>query len=116
MYSPAILVVDDDASSRVMLALSLRQAGLAVDTAAGGDEALDMLRRRRYRWLLTDGRMSPMDGFRLAREAKRLQPGLHIIMISAIYTQRDAEARGAMIERFLPKPVAVDQLVRWIGA
>lgn len=110
---PAVLVVDDDFSGRAMLSLSLRQAGFSVHAAAGGEEALRLLKEKRCDWLVTDARMLPMDGFALAREAKRVQPGLRVVMISAVYTEADAENHP--IEKFFAKPVPVDALIGWLS-
>lgn len=111
--SQSILVVDDDVSGRNMLGLSMRQAGFKVQTAPGGQEALRMLKERRYDWLITDARMSPMDGFKLSQEAKRIQPDLHVIMMSAMHTEHDAA--GYPVDKFFPKPVQVEKLVGWIA-
>ncbi|MBI3287956.1 MAG: response regulator [Elusimicrobia bacterium] len=111
---PCILLVDDDPSWRAMLGLSLRQAGFQVDMAGGGDEALGLLRRRRYDFLLTDGRMLPMDGLELSRQAQRVQPGLRVVLVSAVSSAQDAA--GYPIEKVFPKPLQVDALLGWLGA
>lgn len=114
MNTPStILVVDDDAPGRAIMSLVLRQAGYAVRTASSGEEALKLLREHPCHWLITDARMRPMDGFELARQAKSLQPGLRIVMISALYTERDAA--GLPIDKFFPKPVPVDELLGWLS-
>lgn len=111
---PALLVVDDDSSGRAMLSLSLRQAGFAVRTAASSEEALSLLKERHFDWLITDARMEPMSGFELSREAKRIRPDLHVVMMSAVYTESDA--RGYPIEKFFAKPVPVELLVNWLSS
>lgn len=108
-----MLVVDDDVAGRMMLALSLRQAGFKVRTAGCGEEALKCLQAQRHDWLLTDGRMEPMDGFELSVRAKRLQPDLKIAMISAMYSARDG--RGFPIDRFLAKPLQLESLMACLG-
>lgn len=109
---PAILVVDDDASLRTMLSLSLRRAGYPTLTAASGREALELLSSRPVGFMVTDGRMDVMDGFELSRRAKNIKPGLHIAMVSAVFVASDAA--GSPIERFFEKPVAVSGLVQWL--
>lgn len=109
---PAILVVEDDASLRTMLSLSLRRAGYPTLTAATGLEALDLLKTRPIGCMVTDGRMEPMDGFELSRRAKTLRPELRIAMISAVFTALDAG--NSPVERVFEKPVAVSSLVAWL--
>ena len=108
-----ILIVDDDASGRAMLSLSLRQAGYRVLTASGGEEALAALEQEDCDCLITDAKMRPMDGFELTSRAKRLRPELRIAMISAVYSENDIRTRP--IDRFFPKPVPVDALLDWIA-
>lgn len=109
-----VLLVDDDASGLAMLRLALRQAGLSVVACATPAEALAELNRREFRWLVTDARMSPQDGFSLADAAKRLAPSLRIVMISALYSDHDIEGRP--IERLFGKPVPVEALLSFLGA
>jgi DNA-binding response OmpR family regulator len=110
----SILLVDDDRSHLQMLALHLRIAGFRVQTASGGEQALGLLRAKRYDCLLTDAEMSPLDGFELCREAGRIDPRLRLIMISGAHLERCIA--GLRIEKFFPKPLPLDQLVGWISS
>lgn len=107
-----VLLVDDDASGLFMLGLVLRQAGLSVVGCPGALEALEHLRRRPFRWLVTDAKMSPRDGFSLADEARLIRPDLRIVMISA--SCGDDELQGHPIERLFTKPVPVEALVSFL--
>lgn len=109
---PAVLVVEDDASLRTILSLSLRRAGYPTLSAASGSEALELLATRPVGYMITDGRMDAMDGFELSRRAKNLRPDLHIAMHSAVFVARDAE--GSPIERVFEKPILVSGLVEWL--
>lgn len=109
---PAVLIVDDDASLRTMLSLSLKRAGYPTLSAANGPDALMLLGSRPIGCMITDGRMDPMDGFELARQAKTLRPELRIAMVSAVYTVSDAG--DSPIDRLFEKPVAVSALVAWL--
>ncbi|MDE2141215.1 MAG: response regulator [Elusimicrobia bacterium] len=109
---PAVLVVDDDASLRTMLSLSLRRAGYPTLTASSGSEALGLLSSRPVGFMVTDGKMDAMDGFELSRRAKGLVPGLHIAMVSAVFVI--ADAAGAPIERVFEKPISIPGLVEWL--
>lgn len=109
----SILVVDDDFSGRAMLSLSLRQAGYTVHSAGGGADALRLLKNWRYDWLITDAKMEPIDGFELSQAAKRAQPDLHVIMISAVHAAGDV--RGYPIDRFFEKPLPMERLLELIS-
>lgn len=95
-----------------MLSLSLRRAGYPTLTAANGVEALELLETRPIAYMVTDGRMEPMDGFELSRRAKTMRPELHIAMISAVFTATEAEQSA--VDKIFEKPVPIGSLVAWI--
>ena len=58
-----VLIVDDDASIRELLASVLRTRDLTVDEAGDGQKALDLLRENSYAVVLLDLLMPNVDGF-----------------------------------------------------
>lgn len=66
--SRRVLVVDDDAAIREMLTSVLRRRDLIVDVAAGGREALELLRENIYSVVLLDLLMPGVDGFAVLNE------------------------------------------------
>lgn len=82
-----LLVVDDEP-----LILWSLKSGLAdafdVTTAASPKDAVDLLRTHPFDALLTDLLMDDMDGFDLAAQARRLQPGIRTFLMTA-YGSRD---------------------------
>ncbi|QJD30614.1 response regulator [Methylococcus geothermalis] len=107
-----VLVVDDNATSRVILAHYLTHWGLEVDEANRGDTALAELEAaqresRPYDLVLLDLHMPHMDGYGLAR-AMNAKPGLKEIprlLLSSGGLASEAELRALGIARSLLKPV-----------
>jgi CheY-like chemotaxis protein len=66
-----VLVVDDDPMGRKLVTLHLREAGFAVETASTGEEALRMAQGTPPDAILSDVRMTGMDGFELRRVIRR---------------------------------------------
>src|ERR1700690_3635135 len=62
-----ILVVDDDVQIRRILRASLSAARYEVDTAASGEESLEMMKDRKYHLVLLDLSMPGVDGLELCR-------------------------------------------------
>ena len=60
-----ILVVDDDVQIRRVLRASLISGPYEVDTAASGEEALEMMKDRKYHLVLLDLSMPGVDGLEL---------------------------------------------------
>lgn len=65
-----VLVAEDDASIRRLLGLTLRRAGVTVDTVRDGVEAVQFLSTRRYRALITDLMMPKMSGWEVVKWLK----------------------------------------------
>ena len=108
-----VLVVDDEASIRDILAKTLALAEYDVDTAADATVALDRLRERRnYDLLIADLRMPGMDGLSLIREVKHINPNLPVIIITGFSTESSAiEAVNLGVAGYLTKPFRVPQVL-----
>src|SRR3989442_13766521 len=87
---PRILVVDDEASIRDLLAKTLALAEYDVDVAPDGRSALDRMRLYPYDLLIADLKMPGMDGLAVIREAKRYKADLPVIIITGLSTQSSA--------------------------
>jgi CheY-like chemotaxis protein len=104
-----VLVVDDEADARRVLAMVLERAGAVVVTAGGVPAALDALSNARPNVLVSDLGMPDQDGFDLIRHLR--QDGhdaedLPAIALTAFVQKDDAQlALGAGFQVHLPKPV-----------
>jgi len=81
-----LLVVDDDAGNRDMLARRLRRQGYAVATAAGGEAALELLNKHSFDLVLLDMLMPGINGYEVLKRMKSHPSLRHIpvLMISAL--------------------------------
>src|SRR5262245_53690664 len=78
-----VLVVDDEPSIRSLLRTVLAGSGYSVLTAAGGIEALDLLRRNHtIDLLISDFQMPGMDGLELYEAVTFQRPGTPVLFIS----------------------------------
>jgi excisionase family DNA binding protein len=109
---PRILVVDDEASIRELLAKTLALAEYDVDTAPDGRAGVERLRLGHYDLLIADLKMPGMDGLSLIREAKRLRADLPMIIITGFSTESSAiEAVNLGVAGYLTKPFRVPQVL-----
>ena len=69
-----VLVVEDEADARHLLAAVLQKRGARVFMAASGAEALEMLERDRPDVLLSDIALQDQDGYDLIRKVRSLSP------------------------------------------
>ena len=87
---PRVLVVDDEASIRDLLAKTLALAEYDVDVAPDGRSALERMRMYPYDLLIADLKMPGMDGLTVIREAKRYKADLPVIIITGFSTESSA--------------------------
>jgi CheY-like chemotaxis protein len=121
--SGTVLVVDDEESVRNVAKAILRRAGLQVVTAAGGREALDILRRNggngaKVGVVLLDLVMPQMNGKVVLEELRSLFPDLPVILSSGFTEGHETvaqwAARGPM--SFLAKPYRPAELLEEVCA
>src|SRR3990170_1947803 len=108
------LLVEDEVLVREMAAEDLGEIGFAVTAASDGDEALAILREGAgFDLLFTDIRMpGSVDGWELAREAKKLIPGLRVIYATGLGDAGDGLDDG---ECYVRKPYNLKDLRQALG-
>ncbi|HEX2239072.1 MAG TPA: sigma 54-interacting transcriptional regulator [Gammaproteobacteria bacterium] len=107
-----ILVVDDDESLLHLLSLRLKSAGLEVDTAASGSEALARLPLFQPHVIITDLRMEGMDGMALFDAVHQQYPTLPVIILTAHGSIQEAVvATRRGVFTFLTKPFDSKELL-----
>ena len=111
-----VLVVDDNSVNRKILARQLELAGASTDTAAGGDEALELWGKRRYDLVLADLQMPGMDGFELARrirqseQADRRERTPILAVTASALEEHERKTRAVGMDGLITKPIGIEQL------
>lgn len=112
-----ILVVDDEAAFRTMIAAVLADAGYEVLSASAGHEAVEIVKRRYVDAAVLDLIMPGMDGRELMKRLHSSIPGLPVIFLTAygsIPSAVEAIKEGA--SDYLTKPLPhIDDLVVTVG-
>ena len=108
---PRVLVVDDERSMRELLAIVLKREGYDVVLAENGRSAVSALERAPFDLLISDIKMPDMSGVDVLRAAKRLDPDILGIMITAFASTETAiEAMRLGACDYLSKPFDIDLL------
>jgi CheY-like chemotaxis protein/HPt (histidine-containing phosphotransfer) domain-containing protein len=114
--SEGILLVEDNPVNRKLAVTLLNKLGYLVKTACNGEEAIDILRRRRFDLILMDIKMPGMDGLeatRIIRDPKSgvLDHSLPIIAMTAHALPQDrARCLKAGMNDYLAKPFRLEML------
>jgi two-component system cell cycle response regulator CpdR len=107
---PRVLIADDEASMRALVARAIAMDGHETVTAQDGAEALEILVREdgNFDLLLTDIQMPVMDGIALALSVARDFPGLTILLMTGFADQRErASNLNALVHDVITKPFSV---------
>ena len=110
-----VVVVDNDASLRVVIRMVLERAGFEVREASHGAEALEMCSRNRPDVVLADLRMPIVGGRELARRMEA-DPALRSIPVILLTGDRDAAEEGPPVASVLVKPFEPDDLLAAVRA
>jgi two-component system chemotaxis response regulator CheY len=114
MSQRIILAVDDSASMRQMVGVTLRSAGYEVVEATDGTEALEYARRHAVDLVLADVNMPRLDGISLVAQLRAL-PGYQFTPLLLLTTEsgqeRKQEGKRAGATGWMVKPFDPDQLL-----
>jgi signal transduction histidine kinase len=108
-----ILIAEDDATSREILAHVLRQLGHEVQETANGEEAWAVFQREHVSFLISDWMMPGLDGLQLCRRIRAEQRPryTYIVLLTVLGGKQNyLEAMEAGTDDFISKPFDVDQL------
>ncbi len=115
MEADRVLVVDDSSIARRQARVVIEGAGIPVDEAASGGEALTLCKSHRYTLVLSDYNMPVMNGLELLAALRRV-PGYASTPFFMITTELTrellAEGRAAGVKVWVVKPFEAAKLLR----
>ncbi len=100
-----LLVVDDDAAMRQMLASLFQENGYAVREAASADDALEQAGKSEFDAVLSDIRMPGRSGIEMVGALRRMRPDTPVVLMTAFGSIDSAvEAMRAGAFDYITKP------------
>ena len=108
-----ILVVDDGAENRDLLAVVLGDQGLSVETATNGKEGLKKVLARQYELVLMDVQMPEMDGYTAVRKMREAGVKIPVFALTA-HAMKGIETAcmEAGYSGYMAKPIDIDKLLK----
>lgn len=111
MATYRVLVIDDEALMREYVEEALVRAGYDVVVAEGGRQGVEALKGDGFDVVVTDLKMSPMDGIEVVTEVKSSSPETHCVVMTAYGTIETAVAAlKAGADDYILKPFSPDEL------
>src|SRR6202050_5358160 len=112
MTQASVLVVEDNDLERQITADTLREEGFAVEEAAVGKRAIELLALSRFDVVLTDLMMPGMSGEELLAKVRGAYPGSQVVVLTAHgSTDSVVQAMKAGAFDYLEKPTDREKLV-----
>lgn len=113
---PTVLLIDDDPSISFLFTQYLRSAGMVVDSFTDPEKALTHFIESDYRYydlVITDIRMTHLNGFELYQQLKTLDPSVQIIFVTALDIAQEITTLlpEVKLNQFLIKPVNPNVLI-----
>jgi two-component system, chemotaxis family, chemotaxis protein CheY len=116
-----IMIVDDSASLRQVVGITLKRAGYDVVEAGDGKQALERLTGQKINLIISDVNMPNMDGISFVRAARQL-PAYRFTPVIMLTTEvseekkqagREAGAKAWVVKPFQPEQMlmAVSKLI-----
>ncbi len=110
-----VLIVDDEKNYTLILSAVLEEEGFETLTANSGIEAIEILKNSDVDLVLTDMKMSSMDGIELLENVKIKDPELPVIMMTAYGTvEKAVEAMQKGAYNYILKPFDNESLVIYV--
>lgn len=101
----SILVVDDEATVRLLLKTELKKAGYQVGLAIDAEEAIELMRSQRFQVAVVDKNLPTEDGIELLRRCKSLDTDMELILMTGYATIESAlEAIQIGVFDYITKP------------
>lgn len=106
-----VLIVDDDEKICEGLEEMLAEEGYETTSVTSGEDAIKKLNKEDFNILLTDLVMPRISGMDVLREAKRINPRIHVVMITAFATIESAvEAMKKGASDYISKPFKLHEV------
>lgn len=106
-----VVVVEDDAITRVNICDFLRQEGFEVEQIPDGMRALERFKNETFDLILTDFRMPGMDGLKLVQRIRSVSPSTPVIIMTGTTSLNERRAQSAGAADFIRKPLELEKLV-----
>lgn len=109
----SLLIFDNNPKVLRLIERGFKKVDIQVDTCSNTKEMLDVLKEKRYDFLMTDYNMSGTSGLSVAMAAKGIWPDIKIIVTTRFLRREIIQAKKeGVIDSYIEKPVACQQILK----
>jgi len=110
-----VLLVDDEPNILIVMGAIFGCAGHEV-TTADGQQAVELLNKQQFDLVISDMRMAPVDGMEVLKTAKKIKPGMPVIMVTA-FDMSEAKVNALKIGAYayVKKPFDNTELLNMVA-
>jgi DNA-binding NtrC family response regulator len=112
------LIVDDEPEICWVFENILKKNGFLSDRAFNGREALQLVKKKHFRLAFLDAKLPDMEGLELARQIRKIDPGVCAVIVSGYFYKDDINIQNALEEEvicsFISKPFNHDEILKAI--
>ena len=115
---PCVLIAEDDEAVRTLIVTVLKRAGLEVDLARNGAEAIEKIGASDYGAILLDLNMPMVSGFEVIAHLEQRDPhrlATSVIVVTAVSDQVLRRLEGKPVFRIIRKPFDLAELVSTVA-
>jgi len=117
MARPKVLIIEDEADIRELIAYALEREGFETLAAADGTVGLSEVRRRAPDLVVLDLMLPGMNGLDLLRELRKDRSDIRVLILTALSDEEDLiEGFQAGADDYMPKPFSPRELVARVEA
>ena len=107
-----LLIVDDDAAIRKLLARIAQREGFEVDTARDGVDALEKFAQKEYQIAIVDLMMPRLSGYELVQKINAIVPRPIVIVATALTNGDVATLDDSLVRRVIRKPFDINAVAQ----
>ena len=112
------LIVDDEPDMCWALEHILEKNGFLTKKALNGSEALSLIESERFRLIFLDAKLPDIDGLELAKQIRKIDPDIRIIIVSGYFYKDDMVIQKALEEGliygFIGKPFFHEEILETV--
>ena len=110
-----ILVIEDEDKVRNLLSSILVKGGHEVETAADGNQGIELFKKKEFDLVFTDLGMPGMSGWQVAKQVKKINRGAPVSLITGWNVNlKESEMRESGVDLIAYKPFEVKQVFKLI--